>query len=74
MASKSHVNYEANPEMVYCDLGHSLFVAEGRIKFFCAQRPGNTYFLAADQKKILKIKYSKTLKRMHNVFYNVIYF
>ena len=26
---------EVNPRMVNCDLGHSLFMAEGRIKFFC---------------------------------------
>ena len=26
---------EAKPSMVNCDLGHSLFMAEGRIKFFC---------------------------------------
>ena len=26
---------EAKPRMVNCDLGHSLFMAEGRIKFFC---------------------------------------
>ena len=26
----------AKPRMVNCDLGHSLFMAEGRIKFFVA--------------------------------------
>ena len=26
---------EVKPRMVNCDLGHSLFMAEGRIKFFC---------------------------------------
>ena len=36
---------EANPTMENCDLGHSLFMHKGHIKFFCVSR--------ADQKKIL---------------------
>ena len=26
---------EAKPRMVNCDLGHSFFMAKGRIRFFC---------------------------------------
>ena len=58
---------EAKPRMVNCDLGHSFFMAKGRIRVFCGsgEKPSTIFTIVATvQKKNFIIKVLISAKRL----------